>query len=182
MSRKGERPLRDDERDLWGAFSKAVKPLKKRPAAKADAAAVPIRIEKVVKKAAVVAAAPVLPAPKSPPPLATLGRREKAKVARGRVEIGGRLDLHGHTQAEAKARLHRFLENAQAREHALVLVITGKGKRGADSWSNEGGILKRQVPLWLALPEFRSLVIGFEEAGIRHGGAGALYIRVRRRR
>jgi DNA-nicking Smr family endonuclease len=43
-------------------------------------------------------------------------------------------------------------------------------------------VLKRQVPLWLSLPEFRLLVIGFEEAGIRHGGAGALYIRVRRRR
>ncbi len=63
-----------------------------------------------------------------------------------------------------------------------MLVITGKGKRSEESWSNEGGVLKRQVPLWLSLPEFRALVIGFEEAGIRHGGAGALYIRVRRRR
>jgi DNA-nicking Smr family endonuclease len=41
-------------------------------------------------------------------------------------------------------------------------------------------VLKRQVPLWLALPEFRSLVVGFEDAHIGHGGQGALYVRLRR--
>jgi DNA-nicking Smr family endonuclease len=43
-------------------------------------------------------------------------------------------------------------------------------------------VLKRQVPQWLSLPEFRTLVIGFEEAHIAHGGEGALYVRVRRTR
>jgi DNA-nicking Smr family endonuclease len=57
-----------------------------------------------------------------------------------------------------------------------VLVITGKGMRA----DGERGVLKRQVPQWLALPEFRSLVIGFEDAHIAHGGEGALYVRVRR--
>ena len=143
MSRKGERPLRDDERDLWGAFSKAVKPLKKRPAAKARRPMQPGRrpAEKAPKKAAVVAAAPVLPTPKAPPPLASLGRREKAKVARGKVEIGGRLDLHGHTQAEAHSALITFLHRSAARDKRTVLIITGKS-----------GVLRRQVPLWLALP------------------------------
>jgi DNA-nicking Smr family endonuclease len=60
-----------------------------------------------------------------------------------------------------------------------VLVITGKGKMGAES---ERGVLRRQVPQWLSLPEFRSLVVGFEEAHIGHGGEGALYVRVRRAR
>ena len=58
-----------------------------------------------------------------------------------------------------------------------MLVITGKGKIGAES---ERGVLRRQVPQWLSLPEFRSLVVGFEEAHIGHGGEGALYVRVRR--
>ena len=44
----------------------------------------------------------------------------------------------------------------------------------------ERGVLRRQVPLWLALPEFRTLVVGFEEAHVGHGGEGALYVRVRR--
>ena len=50
-------------------------------------------------------------------------------------------------------------------------MITGKGRGG------EGGVLKRQVPLWLALPEFRAIVVGYEEAHQRHGGEGALYLR-----
>jgi DNA-nicking Smr family endonuclease len=61
-----------------------------------------------------------------------------------------------------------------------VLVITGKGKAGGAE--TERGVLRRQVPQWLSLPEFRSLVVGFEEAHIGHGGEGALYVRVRRSR
>jgi DNA-nicking Smr family endonuclease len=171
MSRKGDRPLRDDERDLWGAFSKAVKPLKKRSAAKTEAARVPVSAERAPKKAARVAAAPVLPTPKAPPPLASLSRREKAKVARGKVEIGGRLDLHGHTQAEAHSALIAFLHRSVARDKRTVLIITGKS-----------GVLRRQVPLWLALPDLRELIVGFETAAITHGGDGALYVRLRRAR
>jgi DNA-nicking Smr family endonuclease len=48
-------------------------------------------------------------------------------------------------------------------------------------WS-ERGVLKRQVPLWLRLPEFHRYVVGFEQANIGHGGEGALYVRVRRPR
>lgn len=65
-----------------------------------------------------------------------------------------------------------------ARNARLVLVITGKGARG----EGERGVLKRQVPHWLALPEFRTLVVGFENAHITHGGEGALYVRLRRTR
>ena len=56
-----------------------------------------------------------------------------------------------------------------------MLVITGKGTAGG-----ERGVLRRQVPQWLSLPEFRTFVIGFEEAHIGHGGEGALYVRIRR--
>jgi DNA-nicking Smr family endonuclease len=73
-----------------------------------------------------------------------------------------------------------FLHRAQARGHALVLVITGKGT--AAPHGAERGVLRRAVPLWLALPELRALVIGFEEAAPAHGGAGALYVRIRRSR
>ena len=61
----------------------------------------------------------------------------------------------------------------------FVLIITGKGKMGAES---ERGVLRRQVPHWLNQPEFRALVVGFEEAHIGHGGEGALYVRIRRAR
>jgi DNA-nicking Smr family endonuclease len=66
----------------------------------------------------------------------------------------------------------------QANGAKFVIVVTGKGARG----TGEQGVLRRQVPLWLRLPEFRNLVVGFETAHIGHGGEGALYVRVRRAR
>ena len=112
-----------------------------------------------------------------PPPLAPLGRRERSQLSRGRKEIDARLDLHGMTQTRAHRVLFGFLQRAHSEGLTFVLVITGKGKMGAES---ERGVLRRQVPQWLSLPEFRSLVVGFEEAHIGHGGEGALYVRVRR--
>lgn len=102
----------------------------------------------------------------------------KRSVARGKETIDARLDLHGLTQAQAHAALLRFLRTASARDVKLALVITGKGKAAGDE--RERGVLRRQVPQWLGLPEFRSLVVGFEDAHITHGGEGALYVRVRR--
>jgi DNA-nicking Smr family endonuclease len=84
------------------------------------------------------------------------------------------------TQTRAHAALSAFLHRASYEGHTFVLVITGKGRTvGPES---ERGILRRQVPLWLGLPEFRMLVVGYEEASIGHGGAGALYVRIRRAR
>lgn len=181
-----KRGLSGEDRALWDEIAKSIKPL---PGRRTKIGREPeaLSIENQTSKGAEkrnrpAAATPAKRREPKAPPLAPMDRRLKQKISRGSAEIDAKLDLHGHTQAEAKSRLLRFLETAQSREHALVLVITGKGKRSDDSWANEGGVLKRQVPLWLALPEFRALVIGFEQAGVRHGGAGALYIRVRRRR
>jgi DNA-nicking Smr family endonuclease len=112
--------------------------------------------------------------------LAPLGRREKSRLSRGRSDIDARLDLHGMTQIRAHRALHGFLQRAHSEGLTFVLVITGKGKVGGGE--AERGVLRRQVPQWLSLPEFRSLVVGFEEAHIGHGGEGALYVRIRRAR
>jgi DNA-nicking Smr family endonuclease len=100
----------------------------------------------------------------------------RQRVARGREAIDGRLDLHGLTQSEAHAALLHFLRNASGRGARLVLVITGKG----DGREDGRGVLRRQVPHWLALPEFRVFVVGFEQAHLAHGGEGAIYVRIRR--
>jgi DNA-nicking Smr family endonuclease len=125
-----------------------------------------------------------VPAPKpsrpAVPPLVTLGRRERSKLSRGRSEIDARLDLHGMTQVRAHHALLGFLQRAHHDGLTFVLVITGKG--AASGLDAERGVLRRQVPQWLSLPEFRSLVIGFEQAHIGHGGEGALYVRIRRAR
>jgi DNA-nicking Smr family endonuclease len=174
-SRKGRR-LSGDEHALWDSVTRSVKPLRRRP--KADAEAAPADDEKppVRPPRAPVAASPSLPPkPVSPPPLAPLDRRTRQKIARGRQEIDGRIDLHGLTQAQAHAALLRFLRGAQAKGGKVVLVITGKGAP-----TGERGVLRRQVPLWLALPDFRDCVVGFDAAAIGHGGDGALYVRLRK--
>jgi DNA-nicking Smr family endonuclease len=122
---------------------------------------------------------PRQPRPEAPP-LAPIGRRERAQLSRGHKEIDARLDLHGMTQTRAHRALSDFLHRAHSNGLTFVLVITGKGSAAA---AHSGrGVLRRQVPQWLSLPEFRNLVIGFEEAHIGHGGEGALYVRIRRAR
>ena len=138
-------------------------------------------------KAAKPAAAPP-PQPKArtgPPPLAPIERRLKRDLNRGSASPDGVIDLHGMTQAQAHGALRGFLAHSQARGAKLVIVITGKGQSKpvapTDFWLDEPGVLRRVVPHWLRAPELRGIVLGFEEAGPGQGGAGALYVRLRRR-
>ncbi len=185
--RKGRR-LSDDESELWRGVTKSIAPLRKRVVATKpkenpkDGDLPPEPTAKPAPRKAALRASPPLPAvkpkPPSPPPLAPLDRKTKSRIARGTHAIDARLDLHGHTQAEAHDALLRFLRRASDKGASVVLVITGKGVRG----DGERGVLKRQVPMWLSLPEFRELVVGFDDAAIGHGGEGALYVRVRKKR
>ncbi|WP_455477120.1 Smr/MutS family protein [Bartonella sp. B41] len=96
------------------------------------------------------------------------------KIAKGHYPIEARLDLHGCVQTEAYFFLKNFLRSSQHRGLRYVLVITGKGRsRGSD------GVLREFVPRWLSTPNFRYYVHAFEKASHRHGGSGALYIRLR---
>ena len=120
------------------------------------------------------------PAVPAPPSLARLDDRTKRRLVRGSVPIDERLDLHGMTQEAAHSALRHFLVNARARGARIVLVITGKGRGGMAAEVHERGVLRRSVPHWLADPSLRPIVLGFEEAHLAHGGAGAIYVRLRR--
>ena len=175
-----KRALSEEERALWESVAKQVKPLRKHRAAKAQASQAETQaVAKPAVPPKLAIPARAAPRRKRPPPLAPLGRRERSKLSRGKQEIDARLDLHGMTQTRAHRVLFSFLQRAHSDGCTFVLVITGKGKAGSDG---ERGVLRRQVPHWLSLPEFRALVVGFEEAHIGHGGEGALYVRVRRSR
>jgi DNA-nicking Smr family endonuclease len=183
-----KRALSEEEHALWESVAKQVKPLRKKPrTAKAHVAVPDVETPAAAKSAAPpkllpptkISRPPKPDVPPAPPPLAPLGRRERSQLSRGRKEIDARLDLHGMTQARAHRALSGFLQRAHGDGLTFVLVITGKGRMGSES---ERGVLRRQVPQWLNLPEFRSLVVGFEEAHIGHGGEGALYVRIRRSR
>lgn len=179
------RLLSDEEIALWVEVTQHVAP---RPGA-----ALPRRVPPPPEPAPPLSQAPFrpflpayVPAPQSrpaAPPLARLERRLKQNLLRGRTQVDGFIDLHGMRQNEAHHALLRFLHQAQNRQDRVILVVTGKGRTqsptGADG-GREAGILRRQVPHWLAAPELRSVIIGYEEAAQPHGGAGALYVRLRR--
>lgn len=167
------RRLSAEDEALWNGFVRSLKPLR--------------RPQKLVGDAG-EATRPAATSPTRPasPPLAPLERRLKQRVARGRAPIEARIDLHGKTQNEAYAALFRFLQTAQADGCRMALVVTGKGGRGdtgaISDRAGSRGVLRQKVPLWLELPEFRALVVGFDIAHAGHGGDGALYVRLRRRR
>jgi DNA-nicking Smr family endonuclease len=177
--------LSGEELALWESVAKQAKPLRKkrRPIqSPAEIVVEGVEVEQSPRMSKTVAATPqkTVVTPAAPPPLAPIGRRERSQLSRGRKDIDARLDLHGMTQTRAHRALLNFLHEAHANGMTFVLVITGKGRTtGAES---ERGILRRHVPQWLGLPEFRHLIVGFEEAHIGHGGEGALYVRVRRPR
>jgi DNA-nicking Smr family endonuclease len=120
------------------------------------------------------------PLPREAPSVVPLGggidRRSAQRLRRGQMAIEGRLDLHGMTQDEAHRALTRYIVRAQDEGRRAVLVITGKG--GLEG----GGVLRRAVPRWLEEPANRAKVLAVEPAQPRHGGAGALYVLLRRRR
>lgn len=183
MSR-ARRTLTRDERRLWAEVARAVTPLKGRapPEPEPDPPA-------IVPSASPSPPAPrraeVSPAPArapAPPPLVPLERATRVSLRRRRGGVDAVLDLHGLRQAEAHDRLIGFLMRARAHGHGLVLIITGKGGGEGGSLFDERGVLRRAVPHWLARPDLRPLVLGFETAAPHHGGAGALYVRLRRAR
>jgi DNA-nicking Smr family endonuclease len=123
------------------------------------------------------------PAIVAPPSLARFDQRTKRRLVRGSIAIDERLDLHGYTEAAAHSLLRGFLISARARGARIVLVITGKGQGpGKDRGRalHERGVLRRAVPHWLSDPSLRDVVLGWEEAHLAHGGAGAIYVRLRR--
>jgi len=182
---KSRRPrqLSSEERRLWSHVARHVKPMKGKalppepqPEEKPDAA--PLRIGSPPPSPS-----PVPPHKPSLPPLAPVERRTLLALRRGRKEVDSVIDLHGMRQEAAHGALLNFLHRAQGSGHAVVLVITGKGGAAAGTGIfEERGVLRRMVPHWLRLPDVRSLVVGFEEASPQHGGSGALYVRLRRKR
>lgn len=178
LTRHGRlRRLTDEEITLWLEVTRSITPrpgnaapLSPRPPARPPVDSRPSK--------------PV-PAPPSPPPpagmprLAELDRRQRQRLARGQAAVDAAIDLHGMRQPEAHAALHQFLLRAQRDGAKVVLVVTGKGE-SRDETGLGTGVLRRGVPLWLNAPEWRSLVVGYEQASRLHGGAGALYVRVRR--
>jgi DNA-nicking Smr family endonuclease len=99
------------------------------------------------------------------------------RVKRGKIEVDGRIDLHGMDQRAAFATLLGFVETSSRAGRRALLVITGKGPV-----SQGGGVLRRNVPGWLMASPLASRILAIEPAHLRHGGEGAFYVLLRSRR
>jgi DNA-nicking Smr family endonuclease len=121
---------------------------------------------------------PARPAAPPPPDLGIgIDRANAERLKRGRHPIEARIDLHGMTQAAAYRVLAGFVHASHEAGRRCVLVITGRGL-GPDG----PGVLKSAVPRWLETPELRRRILATAPAQPQHGGAGALYLLLRRRR
>jgi DNA-nicking Smr family endonuclease len=177
MSGRSGKTLSSEDRILWVRITRTAVPLKGRDRILSETEE-PATVDQLLSEPEPPPVAPRRPAAAGPahPAPRGLDLPTRKKLAKGRLPIEGTVDLHGLTQSEAHALLLSFLHRAYADGRRHVLVITGKG----ESFRSDG-VLRRAVPAWFATPPFRALVSGQEAAGRRHGGAGAIYVRLRRR-
>ena len=186
--RATRKPPDSQDEALWRSAMQDVDPIKKEPS-------LPEEPEESLEPPAdstdatpgVAQPPPAIPeTQKEPPPAAGIDKRTGEKLRQGKFPIEGRLDLHGHSKAQAHGELIRFIETGFEQGRRCLLVITGKG--GAVRQETEGffesetGVLKKQVPRWLTEPPLAAKVIYFCPAQPKHGGAGALYVYLRRKK
>lgn len=116
--------------------------------------------------------------------LVRMEQKAYMRMKKGKLGPEARLDLHGMTLDQAHPALIQFILSSYEKGHRLVLIITGKGDR-YDPYNSaplRRGILRRQVPLWLKQQPVASVILQTSEAHYKHGGKGAYYIYLVRRR
>jgi len=166
------RVVRDDEARLFDAAMRGVEPLAGRGGEALDETGA-----KAAPKTKRSAAAPPPPSRRTPMPELRPGRatdldaRTMERLRRGRVRPEARLDMHGMTQDEAHRAVVGFIAASRSAGRRCVILITGRGRAKLG-----GGILREQTPRWLNLQPTRGNILGFAEAQPKDGGAGALYV------
>jgi DNA-nicking Smr family endonuclease len=171
------KPLSADDIQVWAAVAATVKPLtpqkKKYPMQEANCQVPSLTLENQTSPDIPPLLVKTTPAhSETAKPLQRLDRSENRTLKKETFGSRQVLDLHGLSAEQGKQALQRFVQEAFDAGLRSILVITGKGK----------GILRREVPHWLETPPLRRQVSRFGEAHIVHGGEGALYIKLRKRK
>lgn len=185
------RRLSAEERALWEQIARQATPLRPRtegagevppllpgPLPTAPPTPNPIRPFRLGERAQAQETRPSQPTP----PRLAMDAKAFGKLSRGRLAPEARIDLHGMTLAEAHPELISFILTSHAAGRRLVLVITGKGKPRDDDgpMPSRHGVLRRQVPHWLSMPPLAPVILQVSQAHLKHGGAGACYVYLRR--
>jgi DNA-nicking Smr family endonuclease len=180
-----DRPLTAGEKALWQKFIETVEPLDQGRLKRVENLPVarkprdqsgPITAESFGGKSAVP-----LRDQKPVPTRHGLDAGWDRRLAKGMVQPDVTVDLHGHTLTSAHGRLDSALELSIAAGHRAILLVTGKA-RNDDQRRREGGrgAIRAAIADWLAASRHASRIAAVRSAHPRHGGAGALYIILRR--
>ena len=190
------RHVSSEERALWDSVAgtaQALDPTRPVTAPKPFAKSVkvpvapdPLPLFQIGAKANLSRANDVLPAIADRLSRAPVNMDTKAfgKMRRGKLKPEARIDLHGMTMDQAHPELTGFILNSQAMGRRLVLVITGKGKLrdNGGPMPPRHGILRHQVPQWMALAPLSQAILQVTPAHLTHGGQGAYYVYLRKMR
>ena len=185
-----KRDLSDDEKQLWKEFSKSTKPLRNqnqknqetRPEKKKRINSLNLKDQEkyfmgVQKPPAHVDKTPGLP-------ILSMDSKLHTKMRQGKIRPEAKLDLHGLNLSQAQPILTKFVLGAHGKGLRLILIITGKGRNTEDHdiIPKRKGILKASVPNWLAMEPLSSKILQITNAHVKHGGGGAFYVYLRKKR
>lgn len=178
------RRLDAEESALWARVTSTVRPLHRKPAiTPAAKAETPTPVTPTI-----IGARPqpsskaALKSPARPAASNTLDGGWDRRISAGRIAPDMTVDLHGHTLTSAHAMLEQRLGEAIMQDMRVILVITGRPPRPNQDPERPRGLIRQQLPHWLASSSYRNAIAAVRNAHPRHGGAGALYLVLRRRR
>jgi len=181
-----KRPLTEEEKHLWEHIKRDTKPLP-------DSG----RMAENEKQKPVFISSPSLPSfpvtcsqspttPLAPGHYANIDRNTADRFRKGKYPIDGTIDLHGMSREKAHIALSGFIRSHYERGSRCLLAITGKGvRKDMQADATQGivrGVLREMLPQWLDEPGLRPMVLAFDSAKQEHGGSGAYYILLRRKR
>ncbi|WP_375270481.1 Smr/MutS family protein [Sphingomonas sp.] len=179
------RRLAPEEASAWAQIRATVRPLRPVTPLAAPASAAPVKSPKA-KEAIKPTAAPPPPSrivvPAARPSANTLDRSWDRKLSNGMVSPDRTIDLHGHTLASAHAMLDHQLDQAIRHGERTILLVTGRPPRKESERPHARGAIRAAIADWLHLSRHTDAIAAVRNAHPRHGGAGALYVILRRKR
>ncbi len=174
------RQLSSDEQAIWNALTRSVHPLRPHPRCESiSERAVPATVGRSQSPA------PSPPAAITSPrvPATVLDTSWERRIRNGTISPDITIDLHGHSLSSAHARLNQALSSALMRDHRILLIITGKPpKVSGPAQQTRRGAIRGEIGHWLETSPYADRIASVRQAHPRHGGSGAIYIILRRKK
>ena len=173
-----KRPVTKEEKALWEAVNAASKRLHGSTATPPTDTTAPAPVVLPQISAKSLPRKRAVAKPLAVDDTTVMDKRNATRLRRGEFPLEGTLDLHGQTSITAHSNVVQFIERAYTAQKRCLLIITGKGKRSTE----DGGILKKQLPIWLAQSGVQDKILALTPAQPKDGGSGAFYVLLRRQR